>query len=105
MIEDILRRIIREELELALAPIRDGLGSRPPKAAPELLTTSEAARLARVTPETVRTWISAGRLAEHRSGRRLLIRRPDLIDLLRTTGKDPVAGAVEAELRLLKLHE
>ncbi len=104
MIEDIVRRIIREELELALAPLRTDHDAPTPSATSELLTTSEAATLARVTPETVRAWVSAGRLAGHRSGRRLLVRRSDLMDLLRASGNDPVAGAVETELRLLKLR-
>lgn len=46
--------------------------------APELLTRSEAAAIARVHVETLARWISGGRLPTVRLGRKVLIARPAL---------------------------
>lgn len=64
-IEALIRKIVREELAQV-------------GRAPELLTTAEAAKLARLTQETLREWIADGRLRAVRAGRRYRIARSDL---------------------------
>lgn len=44
----------------------------------DVLTTEQAASLARVTPKTIRAWVEDGSLRAGRRGRRLVIRRADL---------------------------
>jgi excisionase family DNA binding protein len=57
----------------------------------EMVDVREAARIAQRTPETIRRWVWAGRLPAHRHGNRLLLRRSDVMALLRP------ARASEAE--------
>jgi excisionase family DNA binding protein len=74
-LEDMIRRIVREELARARAGAAD-----------EYLDTGAAARLASVTPDTIRKWCRSGKLTEHRAGeRRLRVRRAELEQLLRVT--------------------
>lgn len=54
----------------------------------------EAARLTHRSPETVRRWIWSGRLAAHRSGRRLLIAPGDLEQLLAVGGSSESAATL-----------
>ena len=48
----------------------------------ELLLVAEVARLVRAPVETVRWWIRTGKLPASKPGRRLLIRRSDVQELL-----------------------
>ncbi|MDQ3364345.1 MAG: helix-turn-helix domain-containing protein [Myxococcota bacterium] len=79
-LRDLVREIVRDEVKRALSAVvqRD-----------EYLSTINAAALAGVHPDTVRRWIREGRLAEHRAGRELRIRRADLETLLRSNVRDP----------------
>jgi excisionase family DNA binding protein len=63
-LRDMLRALIREELAKLQTP--------------DLLTTAEAAAFAKLTPETLREWIAAGKLKAARAGRSYRIRRADL---------------------------
>lgn len=63
------------------------LAGRP--AAGELLSTAEAAAHAKVTPETIRRWVAAGKLPEHRAGREVRIARADLERLLHRGTRRP----------------
>ena len=73
MVRDELRAVVREEIRAALVEIR-------PSATPEnaYLSVKKAAALAAVHPDTLRSWITAGRLPEHRAGRELRVRELDL---------------------------
>lgn len=79
-------------LDARLARIEEELRSRPvpaasaPAASPaDLLTTAEAATVAKVRPATVRSWIREGRLpaSSPPGSRRRLVRRADLLAFLR----------------------
>lgn len=48
----------------------------------EMLSVEEAARLARRTPETIRRWVWSGRLPARRAGRRLLVDRREVEQLV-----------------------
>lgn len=50
-IAEVVRTVVREELDRALATMRD-----------EVLSTEQAAEVARVTPKTIGAWIRSGRL-------------------------------------------
>jgi len=67
-----LRALIREELRTALGEARGA----------DLLSTEEAARVAGVTPKTVRDWIRAGAVPASRRGRRHVVKRADLMAYL-----------------------
>lgn len=59
-----------------------------PKSQHALLTLEEAAELARAPIGSVRHWIATGRLASVRPGRRRLVRRTDLANLLGVAPSD-----------------
>jgi len=71
-----IRELVRAEVAGQVAA---ALADRAPR---ELLTTAEAADAAKVTAATVRRWIAAGKLPEHRAGREVRVRRADLDALL-----------------------
>jgi len=57
----------------------------------EWLLINEVAKIARVSPDTVRFWIKTGRLRSVRPGRRRLVRR-DVLDAFLSPGGAPVKG-------------
>lgn len=65
------------------------------RSAAELLSTAEAAAHAKVTPETIRRWVVAGKLPEHRAGREIRIARADLDQLLHRGTRRPRLQATE----------
>ena len=69
LVREALRDVIREELPKLQAP-----------AAPAavFLTTARAAEVAGVKPDTICSWVKAGRLARHGTSRRLLVRQDEL---------------------------
>ena len=73
-LDAIIRSIVRDELARALR------GQR--AANDDYLSTGAAARIAAVTPGTIRRWIREGRLPECRAGRVVRILRGDLERLL-----------------------
>ncbi len=59
--------VVRSELKLSTKPAND-----------EYLSTADAARIARVTPGTVRRWVRAKVLAKCGTGSRVRIKRDEL---------------------------
>jgi excisionase family DNA binding protein len=72
-VEKMAREIVREEIAAAIGQDR----SRPDR---EILTTDEAAEIARVKPATIRAWTRSGKLPAHRTSEagQLRVRRSDL---------------------------
>lgn len=79
-IEDVFRRIVREENERLEQRLRAQFGSG--AAEDELLTPEEAAAVAKVSPATLRRWTSSRGLRKCGSGRAVRIRRGDLVAFL-----------------------
>jgi len=91
--EDAIRAIVREELQ----PLREALaGLKVPASVAELMTAAEAAELARCTPETIRAWVHAGKLKRHGVNGRLLVRRDQLLALLKSEPRGMTEGELEA---------
>jgi excisionase family DNA binding protein len=83
-LREILRDVVRDELRTALAA-----EARPRQAGPTApasedayLSVANAAQLADLAPNTIRTWIRDGRLVAHRAGRVLRVRRSELTSFL-----------------------
>jgi excisionase family DNA binding protein len=70
-LESIVRQIVRDELAKT-KPAND-----------EYLSTAEAARIASVTPGTVRRWIRQGELTRYEAGAHVRVKRDELEALLR----------------------
>lgn len=81
-LEDQIRAIVVEVVRDELAKARAGT------APDEYLSTAGAGRLADVAAGTIRRWIREGRLAEHRAGRVVRVRRVDLVELMRSGRRD-----------------
>ncbi len=64
-----VRKVMREQI-------------RPQAEVDAYMPVAQAARMAAVTPDTIRAWIRQGRLREHSAGRELRVRRSDLERLL-----------------------
>lgn len=75
-----IERVVDERVQKALAALKP--------TNEEYLSTTSAAEYADVSTKTVRRWIDAGRLQPRRAGRKLLIRRVDLDQLLDETAAD-----------------
>jgi excisionase family DNA binding protein len=73
-LESLVRRIVREEIAASATAAQT-----------ELLSTAEAAGLAKVAPDTVRRWVREGRIEALEAGRELRFRRADIDKLLRGT--------------------
>jgi len=94
-IEEIIRAVVREELAELRAELRALAAPRvEPVASPaqELpLTVEEVAKRAGgVRPETVRAWISDGKLPAGRAGHRWVVRRDDLERFLSSGSRDTI---------------
>jgi excisionase family DNA binding protein len=98
--DDHLRELMRQAVEDAIdAKLGSLVSHRDRPEHPEYLTTKEAARIARVEPDTVRDWLKSGRLARHGTTRHLLVRLDQLEAFLSTaaTGEsEPTDEALEA---------
>lgn len=79
-VRDALLALVDERVSLALSKL-----TRP--ANDELLTTVEAAQIAKVTPATVRRWVRDRRLQRHGPGQ-VRVRREDLERLIATGRSD-----------------
>ncbi|HEY6038083.1 MAG TPA: helix-turn-helix domain-containing protein, partial [Kofleriaceae bacterium] len=64
---------VRNQLAKHAAPVND-----------EMLSTADAAQVAKVVPATIRRWIAAGKLRGFSAGRELRISRADLERLMKT---------------------
>ena len=107
-LEDMLRTLIREELDALkhdlLAELRHALPPTRSANTPEYLTTEEAAELAGVTPATIREWIKSGTLRERRAGQKLLIKTTELHAHLAGELEPDEDVVVERELARLGLR-
>ena len=104
-IEARLRLVVREEnqaLQQTLDAILRRLERR--RVEPTFITTGQAAKLAHVAPDTIRSWVRSGQVRGHRSGHKWLISRGDLIAKLRGDSLGAVEAAVTRELRVIKLE-
>lgn len=84
-LDTLLRSIVEET-------VRDTLRKERPPSEPErYLPVAEAARLASVTPATIRTWIDAKYLGRYRAGRELRVKASELDAYLARTdvGQSP----------------
>ena len=82
MIEDVVRKVLREEL-----------GASPGANGDEYLSVATAARVAEVAPATIRGWIAEGRLHRYAAGREIRVRRAELEALLAAPATSPEAAA------------
>lgn len=89
-LRELIAGIVRDEVARALAELR---------APAEYLSTADAAALAAVAEGTIRRWIREGRIAEHRAGRHVRVRRDDLEALLAGGARRPVDDSPEARAR------
>ena len=71
---ELIREVVRQELPAAIAK-----AIKPD----EPLRTTVAAKLAGVTPKTIRRWIRDGKLTKHHANRELRISRCELEDFMR----------------------
>ena len=76
-LRELMRDVVRDELRVALAEARPRQAASVPSSEP-YLSVANAAQLADLAPNTIRTWIRDGRLPAHRAGRVLRVRRSDL---------------------------
>ncbi len=77
---EMIREVVRQEISSAIAK-----AIKPD----EQLPTAVAAKVASVTPKTIRRWIEEGKLTKHYAGRELRISRRELEDLMRGERCDP----------------
>lgn len=73
-IEELIRKIVREELAQALSSTSSTEG--------EYITPARAAEIASVSPVTIRRWVADGKLPHVRAGRGVRVLRADLEKLL-----------------------
>lgn len=85
-LEQMFRRVVREELREALA------GGAPSPGA-ELLTYAQAAKFAGVAPATIKKWVGSGRLKAFGSRRSRRVRLEDL----RAALEQPAAPSDQAK--------
>lgn len=71
-LEQLVRQIVRDELSRS-TPANDS----------PMLSVAEAATLARVSPYTIRRWVKLGELTRHRAGTKVLVKRDELVALLK----------------------
>ncbi len=88
ILEGVVRKVIREEVEAALAK----LDLRATGA--DYLTIEEAALVAKAHHQTVREWVRSGALKSSRPNRHYLIRRSDLDAFISSA---PRAGGVTVD--------
>lgn len=90
-LEDLVRRVVRDELATALANLYDRLENARPHRAPsatgdEEISTKEAAELAHVKPRTISEWRRRGLLTPVKRGRSHIFRVRDVLDVARQRG-------------------
>jgi excisionase family DNA binding protein len=98
------RRLVRQEVRAAvnevlgpvLEQVRTGAAANV-----AYLSVERAAGVAEVHPDTIRAWVKAGRLPEHRAGRELRIRRDELHRFLDRVADGDVRPTVEDEAAMI----
>jgi excisionase family DNA binding protein len=76
--ESALREIIRDEIRTVM---RQELGKKPAGVG-DYVSVAEAAQIAAVSPQAIRTWIRAGKLKQFNAGRVIRVRRTELEALM-----------------------
>jgi excisionase family DNA binding protein len=96
----LVKREVRAAVNEALGPVLDEVRARGP-ADVVYYSVEKAAAVAEVHPDTIRAWVKAGRLPEHRAGRELRIRRDELHRFLDRVGDGDVRPTAEDEATLI----
>jgi len=99
VIEDELRRIVREEV---IAAVRVLVPVPPPARLSERITVKEAASAAKVSKATVRVWIKAGHLTTYWAGHQQRIDAAELERLMRDGPR--VEAQDKTPIELAHLH-
>lgn len=94
-IEDVFRRIVREELDAALRRAFERGGSPTAAAGAEFLTKEGAAALVQVGVGQIDSWLRKGALKKHGTGRAVRVARAELLALV-MRGRPAPEGDVEA---------
>src|SRR5688572_2471450 len=85
---EVVRQVLREE--------------RPKLEPSEYLSVADAAEWAAVTPQTIRTWMGAGRLGRYRAGRELRVKAKEPEELLKRVEAE--GAGLEARLAEARAH-
>lgn len=108
MLDEALRAWIREAIRVEfenlpeqLAKVIGDANREHSAGLPVYLTAEEVAELAKVRPQTVRTWVSSKVLPGHYAGRKLRIRLDELEDFMKRqrAGAEPSADDDEKRVR------
>jgi excisionase family DNA binding protein len=98
------RRYVAQEVRTAvsdaLAPVLKDVKANGPSDL-TYLSVEKAAAVAEVHPDTIRAWVKAGRLPEHRAGRELRIRRDELHRFLDRASDGDVRPTAEDEAAMI----
>jgi excisionase family DNA binding protein len=105
-IEDVVRQIIREEVQRAVRDVMVPAGP-PSSSDDELMSITQAAALVSTSPNTIRRWLNAGRLHRLGGGRSPRVSKAELLRLQHQsvaprTGAITEADAEDKALTLLK---
>ncbi len=100
MIEDELRRIVREEVTAA---VRVLVPATRAQRIDNRLSVADAAKIAKVSPATVRGWLRAGHLTTNWAGRQQRIDPAELERLMKEGPRSQVEDKTPAELAQLHL--
>lgn len=101
LIADAVREVLREEQARTPAPTAMPVS--------EYLDVTSAARIASVTPQTIRAWVKIGRLTRYTAGRQLRVKRKDLDAMMSslpadTPSPDEVVSKIIARQRERAIH-
>lgn len=79
-IDEVVRAAVADEVRKALEEIRSMVAESVRGAATDdgYMSVEKAAEFAEVHPDTIRGWVKAGKLPEHRAGRELRLLRSEL---------------------------
>lgn len=97
-IEETIAAAVEAKVRPLLEEMRALLASVTPAAAADgYLSVEKAAELAEVHGDTIRNWVKAGKLPEHRAGRELRVRRDELHRFLGASTQANTRPTVEEE--------
>jgi excisionase family DNA binding protein len=96
----LVKQEVRAAVHEALGPVLEHVKGGVPGDV-VYLSVEKAAATAEVHPDTIRAWVKAGRLPEHRAGRELRIRRDELHRFLDRVGDGDVRPTAEDEAALI----
>ena len=93
IVRDEVRAIVREELRSVIG----GRSNSEAAGAAEFMSVAEAAKLIGISAGTIRTWIKDGRLVALHAGRKIRLRRTDVVGAL-DRGQPGRARSTEAQV-------